>query len=59
MKISYGNTNINSDIHIYGSHKINHIKNKQIMEIVIQFILASETFEMRNKPDLFHTCITL
>ena len=29
---------INSDI--YGSKEIDHIKNKQIMEIVIHFILA-------------------
>ena len=36
---------IDSDILIYGSRKIDHIKNKQIMEIVIHFILASERFK--------------
>ena len=38
---------INSDILIYGSKKIDHIKNKQIMEIVIHFILASERFKVK------------
>ena len=37
--------------------EIDHIKNKQIMEIVIQFILASKLFEVKSKPDLFHTLL--
>ena len=38
---------INSDILIYGSKEIDHIKNKQIMEIVIHFILASKRFKVK------------
>ena len=38
---------INSDILIYVSEEIDHIKNKQIMEIVIHFILASKRFKVK------------